>query len=202
MPTATLDRKTNTAIKWSGPSLPKVHNFGPGQHRPSEMVGVFAPTISITRRQSQQRRSRLHHLLSRRADRLIDATEHVTVVKPEELRSADLTRFVANRRSTVTCQIDTITSTEFSAVYFEPDRGFRRVHFRMTDIPRNQHHLVVPRAEFHWSVGQEKRDDGRYAVTSVVRFVRHAQIPDNYWTLARARGRSIADKLGIDLINQ
>lgn len=198
--TRVLDRDVETAVKWLGPTYSKVHGFGSGKHKPTRVVGVFAPTTSAVLRRIRRRREMSEFWCGRPGDAAGSPVPKVLVVNAERLQKAgETSRFVATGKGTVTCQVETVAENSFTAIYYDKDNGFRRVRFPTANVTNDERHLIEPRAEFHWSIGKEERGDGVCSTISRLRFVRNPVITGAMWEAALDEGAETAARLGITL---
>jgi len=162
-------------------------------------VAVFAPTVALlSRPKSPGAVGAIFGVTSERSE-ASDAS--VVVVNAKLIDDArPKTRFVS-RRHTVTCEVEEVIGNRFTAIYWDDDRGARRVRFRVDAVAEEDRPFLEERAEFYWSVGDEVREDGRKATTSLISFRRLSRLESERWHTASRRAEEAAMDLGWALVD-
>lgn len=168
-------------------------------HIDSTIGAVYAPTAATLYRDEEAVGAELSYILRNSVKPRIKAGD-VTVIRIHDLENAKpKSSFLTTSRRTVTCEVDELVGRWFTAIYWD-SRGPRRVRFKLEDLGPEDRELVQPRAEFHWSVGTEVREDGRRATTSLLLFRRRPPISHTQWQAALDHATKTAQQLGWELL--
>jgi hypothetical protein len=166
----------------------------------SRITAVYAPTAATLYRDSKDSEPEFSYILRNSTKPRIEADD-ITLVEHQVLENArPKSRFVTTSRRTITCEVDEVLESSFTAVYWD-SRGPRRVRFKLSELTPEDRELVEPRAELHWSVGTEMREDGRRSTTSLVLFRRRPPISPAQWQAALHEATATAQQLGWDLVS-
>jgi len=188
--------RTSTFIAGSGSGLSAISDLESATGARSKVAAVFAPTSGFLNR-FKEYAAFDYFGTSKAAPRHEESG--VVLVEPWRVEIAKpKMKFVSDRR-TVTCEIEEVLRDSFTAIYWDEGSGARRVRFNLAWMTPDDQALVVPRAEFHWSVGTEVREDGRQATTSIVIFRRQPKISKERWNQALEDAEKNAVVLGWEL---
>lgn len=125
----------------------------------------------------------------------------VVVVNAKTIEDARPKIKFINRRRTVTCEVEEIFKDRFTALYWDPSRGRRRVRFRIDALAVDDLPCLEERAQFYWSVGDEVREDGSKATASLISFRRTSKVPAEQWQRAIDEASEAALDLGWELVS-
>lgn len=168
-------------------------------HIESRIGVVYAPTSATLYRDEEAVGTELSSILRDSVKPRIKAGD-VVVISLHYLENAiPKSSFLTTSRKTITCEVDELLESSFTAIYWD-SRGPRRVRFKLEDLAPEDRELVKPRAEFHWSVGTEVREDGRRSTTSLLLFRRRPPISRAQWQAALHRAAKTAQQLGWELL--